>query len=228
MFYSFVLLNFKSPIIIGFIIGVAFGLSGTLIFVFFYDDKLCPEEPARDCDNCCAELKSKIMKIIEDVDQNITDIAILQSDITQIQSDILIQELETIHATGTITLANVQAGDTVTINGFVFTAVTGLAADMTEFSIDGDDVTDAAELSNTINARHPDVITTSVANVVTLTAIQPGSIGSSITLSETSVAMVLSGPTLAGGVDAVEIKLKDQVIQNEQDIAAIKAHLGLP
>jgi len=50
-------------------------------------------------------------------------------------------------ACGTVTLATALAADTVTINGLVYTAVAGIKCGNTEFSIDGTDTADAADLA---------------------------------------------------------------------------------
>ena len=111
-------------------------------------------------------------------------------------------------ATGTITFATVLAGDTVTINGLVYTAVAGAKADNTEFSIDGSDTVDAADLADSIvnDARTGitdpalDVTATSSAAVVTVEETVGGTGGNSIDLASSNGArLAVSGATLTGG-----------------------------
>lgn len=119
-------------------------------------------------------------------------------------------------ATATITLASVLAGDTVTINGLVYTAVTGAKSDNTEFSIDGNDTVDGADLvdsiDNDVRTGIADFTAGETTGVVTITAeilIQSPVDGNSITLvssNGTRLAVTGSG-TLAGGVDGDSITL---------------------
>jgi len=113
--------------------------------------------------------------------------------------------LSTGNATGTVTLATVLAGSTVTINGLVYTAVTGAKADNTEFSIDGTDTVDAADLADSINndvrtGTYGDVSATSALGVVTVTQTLKGEEGNATTLAEdtTGTTIVVSGATLTG------------------------------
>jgi len=114
-----------------------------------------------------------------------------------------------VQADGTVTVDTVPtAGDTLTVNGVVFTAVNG-AAGPDEFQVDGgatvDDV--ANNIRDAINASvsvgiDMVVYARSLTNVVTITARVSGTAGNAITLA-TSVPLVLllSGATLSGGVD---------------------------
>lgn len=54
-------------------------------------------------------------------------------------------------AVANITLATAIAGNTVTVNGLVYTAVAGIKADNSEFSIDTSDTLAAASLADSIN-----------------------------------------------------------------------------
>jgi hypothetical protein len=54
-------------------------------------------------------------------------------------------------ATGSVTISGPLAGDTVTVNGLAYTAVTGPKANNTEFSIDGTNNEDAADLADSVN-----------------------------------------------------------------------------
>lgn len=112
-------------------------------------------------------------------------------------------------ASGTITLATSLADDTVTANGLVYTAVTGAKADNTEYSIDGNDTVDAADLADSINndvrvgTIASGVVATSDAAVVTVTAVATGIGGNAITLAEdtSGTTIVISGALLTGGVE---------------------------
>lgn len=112
-------------------------------------------------------------------------------------------------ATGTVTCAGVQAGDTVTINGLVYTAVSGAKADNTEFSIDTGDNECAADLADSINndtrsGTLGDVSATVATNVVTCTSDQSGTDGNAVTLvSSNGTRLAVSGSgTFTGGLDA--------------------------
>jgi hypothetical protein len=73
----------------------------------------------------------------------------------------------------TVTLASVQANDTVIINGLTFTAHANTTVEATgQFSIGGDDTADAAELVKCINTRFAalGITATSALGVVTLAA----------------------------------------------------------
>lgn len=108
-------------------------------------------------------------------------------------------------ATGTITLSGVTAGQTVTVDGLVYTAVTGTAANFTQFSIDGaTDTLDAAALAAAINAREnardtQKVTATPAAAVVTVRALADGTAGNSIPLVKNGAGITVSGAALAGG-----------------------------
>lgn len=54
-------------------------------------------------------------------------------------------------AVAKITLATAIAGDTVTVNGLVYTAVAGIKADNSEFSIDTSNAAAATDLADSIN-----------------------------------------------------------------------------
>ncbi len=120
--------------------------------------------------------------------------------------------LALVSATGTVTLASVLAGDTVTINGLVYTAVAGAKANNTEFSIDGSDTVDAADLVDSITndtrqGTLADITAANVAGVVTFTSTAIGAAGNAVTLvSSEGTRLAVSGATLAGGVDNFNIK----------------------
>lgn len=109
-------------------------------------------------------------------------------------------------AQGTVTLAAVNAADTVTINGLVYTAVAGAKSDNTQFSIDGTDTVDAADLADSIandtrSGTVGDVTARSAGAVVTVQYTAPGTAGNAVTMSESTggLRITLSGATLAGG-----------------------------
>jgi len=111
-----------------------------------------------------------------------------------------------VFATGTATLLVVQAGDTVTINGLQYLAVAGAKANNAQFSVDGTDTVDAADLADSINndvraGTIGDVSATSSLGVVTITTDVLGTAGNAVTLAETGTTITISGATLSGGVD---------------------------
>lgn len=112
-------------------------------------------------------------------------------------------------ATGTITCVVALAGDTVTVNGLVYTAVAGAKANNTEFSIDTGNNETAADLADSITndtrtGTLNDVTATSSTNVVTCQQTVGGAGGNATTLASSSdaVRLVISGATFANGVDA--------------------------
>ena len=115
-------------------------------------------------------------------------------------------------ATGTATLATVTAGDTLVVNGLTYTAVTGVKANNTEFSVDGTDTVDAADLADSISqdARTGtigDVSAVSAAAVVTMTSDLEGTAGNAVTLTETGTTITVSGATFTGGANAADFQL---------------------
>ena len=112
-------------------------------------------------------------------------------------------------ATGSATCVSVGAGDTFSVNGLTYTAVTGAKANNTEFSVDTSDNACATDLADSItnDARtgidEPTVDQTASAgtNVVNIIADTVGSIGNNITMAETGGNITLSGATLTGGTD---------------------------
>lgn len=107
-----------------------------------------------------------------------------------------------VSASGTVTLANVSAADTVTINGTTFTGVTS-GATGAQFNTGGTDSADADSLVTAVNA-HTTVgalVTATNANgVVTLTAKNGGVEGNAITLaSSNGTRLAVSAARLSGG-----------------------------
>lgn len=107
-------------------------------------------------------------------------------------------------ATGTVTCASVQAADTITINGVVFTA-TNSAAGANQFNIGASDTTCAAAIVTAINASTTALIQgfispSSALGVVTLTAIPAGVVGNAYTLASSNGSrLAVSAARLAGG-----------------------------
>ncbi len=110
-------------------------------------------------------------------------------------------------ADGTATLASVIATDTVTINGLIYLAVSGVASEG-EFDIDGNNDANAVELAAAINldtrsGTEGDCSATSATNVVTITTDVTGADGNDVTLTSQDATITVSGAgTLTGGLDA--------------------------
>lgn len=125
---------------------------------------------------------------------------------TDITGTITIDDLR---AKGTVTAAAVTAGDTVTVDGKVYTAVANATVvekhDYTKFKLGANNNETAANLAAAINKRmaataNPNVSAAAVNAVVTVTARAEGTSGNSITLaSSNGVRLAVSGATLAGG-----------------------------
>ena len=115
---------------------------------------------------------------------------------------------EAVKANGTVTIAGVLAGDTVTINGIVYTAVAGAKSGNTEFSIDGTDTVSATDLADSITndtrvgTESLDQDAIGAAAVVTISAKLLGPAGDTITLASSDGGrLAVSGATLTGGAD---------------------------
>lgn len=114
---------------------------------------------------------------------------------------------DSVAATGTITLASLANGNTVTIGKTVFTASstpTSNTATAVDFESDGaDDTADAASLAAAINANAlgvaPIVYATSALGVVTVTCRVPGLIGNQIALAKSGAPITVSASYLASG-----------------------------
>lgn len=125
------------------------------------------------------------------------------------------------HAKGTVTIAgDPVAGETVTVNGNVYTW-RAAPTKLNEVKItSGNNTTMAAALAAAINAyegryesqlngdgwRVPAVSATSALGVVTITALADGTAGNAITLTEASTNVTASGATLAGGTATGGVK----------------------
>ncbi len=120
-------------------------------------------------------------------------------------------------ATGTITLSGVSLGDTVSINGLIYTASDTKSNDRDgKFLLTDFDTTTASELFKTIfKDRRTGTVATGVGtshivptNIVTVNSKVGGPIGNTITLVEISSSLATSGSgTLSGGLDADFVKV---------------------
>lgn len=118
-------------------------------------------------------------------------------------------ETEAVAASATVTAASVDAADTVTVNGVVFTAVSDSTPAANQFDMSGTDDETAASLANAINitasALAQLVTAVAVDDVVTISAKQPGLVGNAYTLvtsnnSRLANSVVATG-RLAGGLE---------------------------
>lgn len=108
-----------------------------------------------------------------------------------------------VQASGTITAASALAADTVTVNGVVFTAVSG-AGTAHQFDISGSDTAAAASLATKINADATLALIVSAANassaVCTITALKTGTAGNAYTLATSNnTRLAKSAATLTSG-----------------------------
>ena len=126
--------------------------------------------------------------------------------LTDITANLSIVDL---HASGTVTVGTRAAGDTVTVNGRVYTLVAVDTVigenDFSKVSVGASANECAANLAEAINAREKQqlnggqVRATVATNVVTVTAIVEGVAGNAYTLAETGNTFTVSGATLSGG-----------------------------
>lgn len=123
-----------------------------------------------------------------------------------------------VQSNGTVTCASAIATDTVTVNGLTYTAVSGVKADNTEFSIDTSDTATATDLADSItndtrtgtDVAVLDQTATSSIGVVTITASAYGVAGDSILLSSSNgTRLAVSGANLANGVNAFTVDLNE-------------------
>lgn len=115
-------------------------------------------------------------------------------------------------ADGTITCATAVAGQTVTVNGLLYTAVAGAKANNTEFSIDTSDTATGIDLADSINndarvGTSGDISASETTGVVTVTTDVAGVAGNAITLvSSNGTTLAVTGAGfLTGGVDAMTV-----------------------
>ena len=110
-------------------------------------------------------------------------------------------------ASGTVTLANVSADDTVTIGKTTLTAKAEPSGE-DQFSQAGTDTVDAAALVAKINAHSvlsKLVVASNVAGVVTITCLTKGEIGNHIALaSSNGTRLAVSAAYLASGTGGIQ------------------------
>lgn len=119
-----------------------------------------------------------------------------------------------VKATGTFTLTSAIATDAVTVNGKTYTFQAGAATSYGQVQVGGTDTISATNLAAAINAYEssvdnsfvPDVVASSAANVVTITAAVEGTAGNSIAISSADGTIVASGANLAGGTATGGVK----------------------
>lgn len=107
-----------------------------------------------------------------------------------------------VRATGTVTFSSIVATNTVTINGVVFTG-SDTPSGEAQFETGVSDTSSATSLAAKITAHSTVgliVSATSAAEVVTITAIQPGLLGNAVTLAISANGSV-SAARMAGGTD---------------------------
>lgn len=109
-----------------------------------------------------------------------------------------------VKATGTFTLVSMVNADTITINGVAFTCVTS-GATGNQFNVGASDTLTAAAAAVAINASATalvanNVYATSAAGVITITAMDPGTMGNCITIAN-SANGTASGARLTGGTN---------------------------
>ncbi len=88
------------------------------------------------------------------------------------------------YATGLITLSNLVATDTITVNGIVYTCVASGATGAFQFNVGASDTAAAANFAIALNAdtsNNTMCSATSSAAVITIQAYLPGAIGNAIT-----------------------------------------------
>jgi phage tail sheath gpL-like len=137
---------------------------------------------------------------------NLTDyIGRVASGNTSASVKLEVSDQAVVTATGTVTCASVQAGDTVTINGVTVTAHAATTS-ATLFAVGASDTACGDNLvtclkfaaQDALIARH--VWPTNNGGVVTLTAKTPGHAGNAITLaSSNGTRLAVSGARLTGG-----------------------------
>lgn len=130
------------------------------------------------------------------------------------------------NATGTLVVTfplGVTAGDTVTVDGTVLTAVNA-APGVNEFLIGGSVSATAGNLASAIDTFVPTVRTQVLGGTITVIAVVSGAAGNAITLGSSSPATITpSGATLTGGVDTLGKPTQDTIYRhgNVQSSAAV-------
>ena len=114
----------------------------------------------------------------------------------------VLTRVNTVKASGTITLSSHVATDTVTVNGITFTCVAS-GATGNQYNVGGDDTATAVNLVAALNANTTldgMIVATSALGVVTVTALVPGELGNGITLAISAHGSV-SAARMAGGTN---------------------------
>lgn len=106
-------------------------------------------------------------------------------------------------ASGTFTLDTVIATDVVSINGVSFTAVAS-GATGNQFNVGADDDETAENLAAAINASATALVdgyvsASAAGPVVTVSAVEPGIVGNTITIASADATITASGARLEGG-----------------------------
>lgn len=125
-----------------------------------------------------------------------------KSGIYNSQIEMVTSSTNLVRASGTVTVASISAGDTITINGTTLTS-SATPSGQSQFLSTGSDTVVAAAIVTCINAHTSltgIVTATSSAGVVTVSAAVKGLIGNCITLaSSNGVRLAVSGSRLASG-----------------------------
>lgn len=149
----------------------------------------------------------EITAVVEGTAGNSITFSSPDSTITETGSGTLINGTG-VKASQTLTLSGAVAGDSVEVDGSLYTAVaagTGTTAKQDEFEIGGNDTISAENLVAVINLREnrPDgggnVVASNSAGVVTITAVFFGTVANSVTIIGSS-NITAGGATLSGGV----------------------------
>lgn len=114
----------------------------------------------------------------------------------------VLTRINSVKATGTITLSSHVATDTVTVNGITFTCVAS-GATGNQYNVGGDDTATAVALAAVLNANTTldgMIVATSALGVVTLTALVPGELGNAVTLAISAHGSV-SAARMASGTN---------------------------
>lgn len=114
-------------------------------------------------------------------------------------------KVNSVKATGTVTLSSHVATNTVTVNGITFTCVAS-GATGNQYNVGANDTETAANLAAALNANTTldgMLIATAASGVVTLTALVPGELGNAVTLAISANGSV-SAARMASGTNGTE------------------------
>lgn len=116
----------------------------------------------------------------------------------------VINSREAVKASGTVTqTGNLTDGETVTINGLVYTARNSPST-AREFLIGAGADDTMGNLRDSINQNDPLVSASYASPTLTITALTPGLNGNDITLAESATNLTVSGANLTGGTNGVD------------------------